>query len=357
MKNKNDNPWILLVGVIIILSALFTIVNQRKQNTLEVYNDSDVLTTEEVNTKKTVIDTITYENTEYGFKVSIPKEWDKVIKDGYDTYIHPASATSIQIQVTPYDASINMIEAETVSTNLVEEGYTFINFSKLTSSSYEVLYQKTQQSTYDYIEDVFWTRNGIVKLICIVNDTNYEKMYSFISNTINSFAWTTEDIIPENYAIYYSEFADYEFAVPINWNFGISNNTYVAINPDDTVQMTVTATAYDTTLENLTATDITNLFKNGKSNFMLKEFSTSITNAQVKFTYNNGTPATNLTYLFSNGIYLYIIQFDYFDDYFDDAQSTLCINFFREFCTKKLIEESDAVEKDTQSSQTETSKK
>lgn len=356
MKFKNDNPWILLVGVIIMLSALFTIINQRKQNTLEVYDESDMITTEEVSTEETVIDTITYENTEYGFKVSIPKEWDKVVKDGYDTYIHQASATSIQIQVAPYDPLINMTEAETLSTNLVEEGYTFVNFSKLTSSSYEVLYQKTQQSTYDYIEDVFWTRNGIVKLVFIVNDENYEKMYPFISNTINSFTWTTKDIIPEEYAIFYSEFANFEFAVPVNWNFGISNNTYVAINPDDTAQMTVSATTYDTTLENLTATDITNLLKNGKSNFMLKEFSTSTTNAQVKFTYNNGTPATNLTYLFSNGVYLYIIQFDYYDDYFDETQSSSCISFFREFYTQKLIEESDAVEKDTESSKTETPK-
>ena len=38
---KGQNPWLFIIGLIVILSMLFTIFSQKKQETLPVYTKSD----------------------------------------------------------------------------------------------------------------------------------------------------------------------------------------------------------------------------------------------------------------------------------------------------------------------------
>lgn len=345
MYKRNQNPWILFGGIIIILSVLFTMCSQHKQDTLELYDETDVITTAEITTEEKVIDTFIYENTEYGFTLEIPKGWEKVIQDGYDTYIHTPSSSSIQIQIFPYDAAINNTSQESVSTDVVQKGYTLVSYNRISPSSYELMYQK--EKTYDYIEEVKWSRDCIVKLVCVFNDENYTKIYPYYEKSINSFQWNTDDIIPDDVYLYYSSIGDFEFAVPVDWTLGTANASYVAVNADNTAQLTVTVSENQNLLSDLTATDMTNFLITNKNAFMLREFSTGTTSARAVASYNNGNPTTNKTFLFANGQYWYCLQFDYITGSFDESMSDVYAGYFREFVTKKIIEESDIVQTST----------
>ena len=345
MNRFRYNQFLLfLVGIIILGSLLFTIIGQKNQKKLQVYEEPDSITTQMITTEEKQIDTFLFENEQYGFSIELPLGWDKVVKDGFDTYIHTPSASSIQIQVLPYEPSINLVSPDTLSTELVEKGYVFVDFIRNTTSSYELLYQDQGEVLYDYIEEVFWSRDCLVKIICVFNDSNAQKLHPYYEKVIKSFTWNTTNIIPNNLYLYYNEMTDFEVAIPSDWTVGYSGNSLVAVNMDNTAQMTVTVSEYNNTLDKITATDMSNLVKPNKNSFMLKEFSTSPTKAVAKSTYNNGTPATNYTYMYSNGIYLYMVQFDYFTGTIDENIIFQCDSMFREFLTQKIIEESEVVE-------------
>lgn len=337
MLKKLKRPWFFIGCSVIFLSILFTMCSKNNQNTLDVY-EGDVISTQEITTEELDIETITYVNKTADFHMEVPADWTKVIKDGCDTYIHAASSSSIQIQILPYDSNINNINQEFLSSSIVQAGFTFVNYNRIDTSSYEIMYQKNE--IYDYIEEVKWSRDYIVKMICIFNDENYSKIYPYYDRIINSFAWDTDNIIPTDLFLYYSEYGDFEFAVPYGWTTGNSDTSFVAINEENSAQITITTTERTELLTDLTAIDITNYLNNNKNSFMLKEFSTSATSATATAYYNNGTASTNKTYLFANGQYLYILQFDFYTGAIDDSIPDLCASYFREFVTQKIIDQS-----------------
>lgn len=336
---NKKNPWIILGGIIILTSIIFTMWNQKKQNTLELYDEQNVVSATEITTEEKNIETFIYENSECNFTMEIPAGWEKVIQDGCDTYIHTPSSSSIQIQIFPYDAAINNTSQESVSTEVVQNGYTLVSYNRISSSSYELMYQK--DNTYDYIEEVKWSKDYIVKLVCVFNDENYTKVYPYYEKSLNSFQWNTNNIIPDELCLYYSSIGDFEFAVPIDWTLGTASASYVAVNSDNTAQLTVTVSENQSLLSDLTATDITNFLITNKNAFMLREFSTDKTSAKAVSSYNNGNSCTNKTFIFANGKYWYCLQFDYITGSLDESMPDVYIKYFREFVTKKIIDESN----------------
>ena len=161
----------LIIGVIVILSAIFTIMSKKDQQNLNAYTKSDKVSQEDTDEDKEDdldIDMSVYTDNKVGFSISVPSDWNQVTKDGYPTFIHSASASSLQIQTLDYDPSINNTSEDTISTQIAEDGKTFLSFQKSTDTSYEIQYQSHGNSTYDYVERVYWDRSKIVKLLCIL---------------------------------------------------------------------------------------------------------------------------------------------------------------------------------------------
>lgn len=238
-----------------------------------------------------------------------------------------------------------MLTAEQISAEIVSKVYTFTAFGRISSSSYEVLYQKIQNSIYDYVEYVYWNRSNIVKLVCIFNDENYEKIIPYYEKIFNSFEWNGDNAIPEGYCLYYFENADFEFCLPEDWSLAASDISVVGLNPENTIQLTVSVQEYPSTLGNVTAMEISSFLSTNKSNFMLQNFATSYTKATASFTHMiNDKLVSNKTYLFCNGVFLYILQFDFYDSSIDESITETCSNLFREFITAKLINESESAE-------------
>lgn len=93
----NKSPWMLIIGVIVILSAIFTIMSKKDQQNLNAYTKSDKVSQEDTDEDKEDdldIDMSVYTDNKVGFSISVPSDWNQVTKDGYPTFIHSASASS-----------------------------------------------------------------------------------------------------------------------------------------------------------------------------------------------------------------------------------------------------------------------
>lgn len=115
----------LIIGVIVILSAIFTIMSKKDQQNLNAYTKSDKVSQEDTDEDKEDdldIDMSVYTDNKVGFSISVPSDWNQVTKDGYPTFIHSASASSLQIQTLDYDPSINNTSEDTISTQIAEVG-------------------------------------------------------------------------------------------------------------------------------------------------------------------------------------------------------------------------------------------
>ena len=339
IRNKGFNPLIILIVFIIGLSIFFTVINQKKQNNeLPVYVDGDELSTESPVENIKDIDMVLIEYPE--FTINIPSDWTKVIRNGNDNFIHSPSATSVSINISEYYPEINNIDESIVSTNVANSGYGFVSFMKTSTSSYEAIYQDLDNNTYDYIEEVFWTKDKIVTLTFTVNDTYYNKMADYFNAIYNSFKWNEDqNIIPDDIMLIYIEYGDFEFALPISWSVGIQDNAIYATNSDNTAQVVITVTENPLSLDSVTAYDITNLLQPQRPNgFILQYVSNSVNylKAAAQYYNNDGINMENRTYLFANGVFLYTVQFDYISNTLDDNYLDTLIEFFKSYYLQNM---------------------
>lgn len=339
IRNKGFNPLIILIVFIIGLSIFFTVINQKKQNNeLPVYVDGDELSTESPVENIKDIDMVLIEYPE--FTINIPSDWTKVIRNGNDNFIHSPSATSVSINISEYYPEINNIDESIVSTNVANSGYGFVSFMKTSTSSYEAIYQDLDNNTYDYIEEVFWTKDKIVTLTFTVNDTYYNKMADYFNAIYNSFKWNEDqNIIPDDIMLIYIEYGDFEFALPISWSVGIQDNAIYATNSDNTAQVVITVIENPLSLDSVTAYDITNLLQPQRPNgFILQYVSNSVNylKAAAQYYNNDGINMENRTYLFANGVFLYTVQFDYISNTLDDNYLDTLIEFFKSYYLQNM---------------------
>ena len=350
---RGQNPIILILGIIVILSILFTMFSQKSQDKLQVYTKSDKVESKDDSQeeeKELDIDTDIYTDNEHHFSLSIPTDWEQVTKNGYPTFVHPASASSLQIQVSNYDPAVNLASADTLSAQVADDGKTFVNFTAKTTSSYELMYQDFQNSTYDYIEEVYWDREQVIKLVCTFNDENYDKIIPYYELILNSFAWNRQYEIPEDYMIYYNQDLNFEVMVPAGWSIGTSGNAISASDPDTGASETVTMTQTETTLDSMTATDMSKLLNIGQSGFMMNSYDNSKESAVARCSYIlDNVQHQEVVYAYSTGSMIYFITFDYENGTVDNSLIEKCGKSFRYF-EADASENSDNASKNTSES-------
>ena len=305
------------MGMIVILSIIFTIISGTNSNdTLETYQGNNIIETdlgEEIQTQKS-FETQIYTNDTVSLSMEIPADFNMVIKSGYETFVHSPSGTSIQIQVNEYDPSINNINATSASEMVVGEGYSFISFTRLSNSSYEVIYQKNEGVLYDYIEEVYWDKEHIVILKFIIADENYQKFNDQLVYVVDSFSWIKENPIPDQYYLYYCAEGNFEFGIPADWSFSGSGNAFYAADPSTGSQYMIQylPNEIQTDLSELTATDMTGIINSGKSSFMLETFFAESGKAQARASFISN----DIRYIDNYTIYateqtLYYVIFEY----------------------------------------------
>lgn len=338
---RSSEIWIFIIAAILMLSLISVIVAEKKQDdTLDVYNtDNTVAETSEIDHTEN-FETQVYIDDDLGFSLSIPSDWHEVTKSGYPTYVHKESGSSVQIRVLDYDPTVNIMDAETASTNATQNGYTYVSFTRLSDTSYESMYQDKKNSIYDYIEEVHWDREHIVDLYCVFNDENYQKVYPYYETIIKSFSWKSDDAIPDGYYLEY--FTDgYEIGVPDNWTTAIDSGAFYADDGNGNSETFQVNTGYTSDLSNLTAVDASSLVSSGKSSFILQSFNTTADQAEVRYSYiENDTNRLGIAYLYADGVNMYALTFDYEDGMMDSSVAETCSGLFRSFLTPDEATES-----------------
>ncbi len=345
-NKRSTNIIILIIGISIIGSLIFTIIGINKQkNTLQVYDGNDKINNIDSTEEELNIVTNTYVDDDNLFSLQIPDGWERVVRNGHTEFIHTPSATSVSINIQPYDPSVNALDPTTVSASLLNEGYQYLNCDYINGYSSEIIYQKTGNKTYDYIEENIWCREYVVTLLFTLSDDNYEKMQPYLNKIFNSFEWSDNVTpIPEGYHLIYISIGDFEFLVPDTWTVGSEGNSVVCANQENNAQMIVKVQDFTDDLSNMTSYDLAALIKPGRENgFIITNSSASINKASAESSYlsADGYNMFNKTYLYANGYYLYTIQFDYLANSIDETLPDTCSSYFREFVTKKLQDEMD----------------
>lgn len=354
--NGKINPIFIILGVIVLGSLMVTIISQRKQNNgLQVYDEENTVENLEVTTEDKKIESFTIADDNAGFSLKIPNEWQKIDKNGYSNYIHSPSATSVGIEVLDYDPLINSDNETSLSTEITNNGYGFVSFQKKTTSSYEVIYQSSKDGLYDYIDEVLWSRNNIVKLHFIVNDEYFNKMSPYLDSIYNSFKWNDDvKIINENVDVIYFENGDFEFGVPLDWSLGSENNVVYSSNEDGTASMKLEVTENGSSLADVSGYDVTNILQPSRSNgFMLQSIQSEQTKVTATASYFNadGINMVNKTYIYTNGVFQYNFQFDYVSGTLDDTFTDELMSYYREFY---LIHNKDRLESTQETSESST---
>lgn len=338
LYKKNEQYILYVVIGVMIVAGIFTFFSQKSlDDTLDVYSQSDKVENKVTESDESPDIILTaYTDEKNGYSIGIPEGWQKVIKNGYTTFVHSPSASSLQIQILDYDPKINNISSDSISTDIAEKGNTFVSFNRSSTSSYEVTYQDFKNSTYDYIEEVYWDQSKIIKLVCTFNDANYQKIKPYYEKIIKSFSWNREKEIPSDYYLFYNDNAKFEVGIPASWTVSQANDTIVAMNEDSNASESITVLKNSSYLDKITVTDMTNLLKSGKSGFIMKSYDNKKKKASIVYTYISGSQQiTSQTYVYANGTYLYFVSFDYVEGTLQDNIPEDCSNLFREFIKDK----------------------
>ena len=290
----------VLIGAMITLFVLFA----TRQSNLDVYTggQSTYTVETETETEKKVI-TNTYMNSEINLSMQIPDGWTHVTKDGYDTYIHNASASSVQVQVMSYCPMVNNASADSLSQTYSQRGLTITEFQFLADNSYYLVYQSSGKSGItDYIELVIWDRSHVAKIVWTFNDSNYEKLKEEIWYCIDSISWQYEDPITEGFILCYQIDGDFEYAVPDSWQSGSTDTSFYAYEENTGASLTVNLLDDSTLLNDITQIDYANFLSNGKSNFVLNQFQQNDSMIYGEATYQNNDVQTAIVQgYFANG--------------------------------------------------------
>ena len=338
---KKRNPWKGIIAGIVILSAVFTFITQKQQkDKLDVYTGETTVSQEDLSQEKEqqakTIETQIYTDDTMKYSLSIPKEWTQVVENDTVSFVHKASGSTLRLETYAYDPNINNVTSESISTKIAADGKTFVSFTRKGDSSYEVTYQDQKNVTYDYIEEVYWDRSSIIRIVCIFNDENYEKILPYYQTALASFAWDPQDEIPTGYSLSYLAADAFEFGYPDSWVVGTSSNAIVAMDNTTNASLTITMQDSSQDLSSLTATDMSQFVSQNKQNVMMNNFSTSDSEASATVTYiANNVQMTANYYLFYDGQHLFSLSVDYEKGTIDESVPSTCKELFRSFAKKE----------------------
>lgn len=313
-KTRKEKLIILILSVLLIAAILFITISKTRQGGLAVYmNNNTVNVWDNEDSDDLNVSLVSYTSDKLKLGFYVPEDWTKKDIENGVVYMHDKSGSVFRLNISDYTPEINNISSSAISTNLVEQGYSFISFSRISANCYQVLYQDKQGVVNDYIETVYWDRSHIVTLSCSFSDKNYQGIIPYFDKIISSFKWVYENPIPTGYAMYYNDYVGFEVAVPADWTYSSTGSAIQFADSQSGSVITLGLGSPVSSLATLSATDMTSLMKNGTTNFMLKDFTTSESIAYGLATYTlNNSQAVYEQYIVSSKEYLFYISANYY---------------------------------------------
>jgi len=331
--NKKYSIWVILVILIVMASLIIVYFQGNSELSSYTGNGISAVSSESsippVDLEKQVNDT-------YQYVIGIPEDWKRVIKNGYETYVHSATATSVQIQISKYTPDILLVSGESESARLLSENYILYSFQKYDATTYSIIYQKDNSNNTKtiYIEMTYFDREDIVRVVYTVNSRHYEQMSNVITAIIDSFVWDKSNPFPSGMGLYYSVYGNYEFAYPSDWIIGTSGNAYLVQDEKTGATISIVAVQNSVSYKDYSKLDYTNYTSKSRNNFLLQTYNATdnIIYAQSTYTIDN-TPMILTQYLLTSGTYEYAITFETPRSAFDSQAQLFgnIINTFRYF--------------------------
>lgn len=305
--------WFLIVAAGMLL-AFLTIASNNK--TLDVYTGKDRgdggrVIEQEVQTEKP-FESQDYSNSEIGLTMKVPAGWTYVKKSGYDTFVHNASASSVQVQILSYYPMVNNVTAESLAESYAARGLTLTEFQRETETSYYTICQENgMNGVTDYVERVLWDRDHVAKIVFTFNDSNYEKLQTDIWGCIDSVQWVRENPVPEGFCLYYSQIGDFEFAYPFGWAAEPADGAFYASLEGTNAYMSVNVEENNTLMSNFSQVDYSNSLSSGRQNFVLTQFQADDSSVYAEATFYYGDVQMSLMhFVIANGVYHYSIAYE-----------------------------------------------
>lgn len=305
---KTKNIWIGIVILIVLISLIVVYIQSNSEldaNTGKVIDNT-------IETTVPDYGFVTRTNGTYNYSAQVPNDWVEVTKDGFDTYVHSPSATSLQIEVGKYAPTLLQVNAESVQAQLAASELVLTDFAWYSPTQYSTIYQKvTDSDTIIYIEITSFDRDLYIRQIYTINSKHYEKMQNLISAMIDGFIWTPANPFPTGYTPYYSEFGNFEFVYPENWNAGQTDNAFVFQCPDTNATISIVITESSNNFAELDKLDYVEYASTSRPSFMLLSY-----NADDKLIFAESSYVANSTemrlvqYIIATGSYEFTISYE-----------------------------------------------
>ena len=349
--------WIIVATIIFVGALIFTIATSKTSETRMAYagDSSDTVSVDagadEAEEEPT---TYTYTDATYGFSLEIPDTWRQLTKEDTVYFMDQESGASVKITECGYYPSVNNETGDSISEKVIADGKTFVSFNRVGPAHYEAIYQDMGNTTYDYLDEVFWDRSDIVTLQCVVPDADYDDASDDLTTIVTSFVWERDSSIPNGYILYYSSYGAFEVGVPSSWSAGAGEDYIIAQDTELGTTFMAQAAEGSTDLEALTTVDITSMINAGQSNFMLQSFTADGNEAVARARYlSDDTWIYIDMYLVSRGSYTYTLEIEYADGVFSDEDWTVMKGLFREFLS---IDEGEGNESEVSETETDQEK-
>jgi hypothetical protein len=327
LKEKLPKSWI---AIVIILSTLFAgiyMIFSASKSNLPSYVDLPPPPVETTITPPP--ETFEHIDNEYRLSIMVPDGWQKIIKDGFNTYTH-RDGSMLQIQTLDYIPSLNMVGEETAANDVAAIGGNLGGFSRLSADSYVIAYESDGAA---YLELSVWDRITSIRVRFVVPAEMYEKYYDTMIYCLDSFYWEKEDPIPDGFMLYYNEFGDCEFGLPLNWSGAVTaDGVYAATNPEVGSVMYIAVTDSPYTFHDVSQVQYAEVMGENRQNFILRSYANDGTNISAEAVYNVGnTEYALIQYRTSTGAFQYSFSFECPMDYINQELPTFqtAVGLFR----------------------------
>jgi len=332
MQKKRISIWVALVIIMVLLSLLAIYFQDAPLN---ASTGATVSEESSATSSEPTYDLFEFIDEEHFYSIQIPTDWTRVTKDGFNTFVHSPSATSLQIQTIEYSPEFLLISQQSVASELSHLGYKLNSFAWISNTTYTMVYSSGEGADQTvYAESTYFDRKDAIRLAFTVNGEYANDVLNLISTVLDSFEWTPQNPFPKSMKVYYSRNGKYEFVYPNNWYTAVSGNTYVAQDPNSGMMMSVSAEESTANYKNLTKVDYANFAKQGRLNFVLRNYNATDTMIYAESTYIvNNTNIVLIQYLIANGSHEYTLTFEVPQIYLSEYSALIqeMVNNFRIF--------------------------
>lgn len=324
---RKPRNWFVTAFVLAFLFALIYCFFASARTNLPAYVTEEPTPTP---TEKALdIDTAVYTNDVTGFTMEVPAEWTPVVRDGADSYVNQDGAI-LMFYVSDYDPTMNWITQETVTSDVQAADGVLGGFAKDNSHSYLAVYEI---GSVDYFEYNIWDLQNTVRVSWQIPAARYNYYYDIVIGLFDTFQWKQAAPIPDDFYMFYSDYGNFEFGVPLGWQEELVDETYVVTSPSgSTITCSLTSTSED--LSGITQIDYVNAASAGKSNYLLSSYTNTGATLVAEASYTiNGVGYNEVREMLASGSFYYefIFQCEPSNYETDGAAFLQAMNLFRVF--------------------------